>query len=203
MRWLTTGEGLSEHRGIGLLIEVKKLKSKTIMLNDTPPQPHVYYVIFHTTDPCQKNPLYKPQVVCCLGADMMPPEEANRIRPAHDSIHGWRELLGKGGARKNRLQAFPRMNYNYNIEYMLIPQPKAISLKEMKKELKKHGLKVPKINEEIKEKYDKRHSLPPDSSPPLSELKTKCMEKGLATSGTKVQLTERLKQAEDEYHQDA
>lgn len=140
--------------GIGLTLEIKKTKNTNICLNDTPPQPHVYYVIFHTTDPRQKATNRKPQVVCCLGVEMMPTEEAERFQAAHETIQNLRNTLGKGEARKHRLTAFPRMNYSFDIRDLLTSAPKPLSVAEMKEELKKLGLSTKGKKQELAERLE-------------------------------------------------
>jgi hypothetical protein len=110
--------------GIGLSIEIKTSNGTTSCLNDTAPQPGIWYVFFHTTNPNSRRPTRLPQVVACEGSMMIErPEEKAMVAALSEAIAKLRTLYGKGEARRWRLNAFPRCNYQYKFDHLLTSLP--------------------------------------------------------------------------------
>jgi hypothetical protein len=123
--------------GIGLSIEIKTANGTTSCLNDTAPQAGTYYIFFHTTNPRSQRPVRLPQVVSCEGSDMIQPEDIEWVATLTAAIQELRTSYGKGDARKRRLTAFPRCNYQYKFDHLLTSLP---TTAEIRSELRARGL---------------------------------------------------------------
>jgi len=135
--------------GIGLDIEIKTSNGTTTCLNDTAPHAGVYYILFHTTNPKSRKPTRLPQVVGCKGSEMVDTDQVNWIAELQQKIEEMRTIYGKGDARKRKLTAFPRCNFQYNFEHLLTSLP---TKKELETQLKALGLPIMGKKEDLEQR---------------------------------------------------